>query len=395
MPLFQNTSTKVKPELKKNILNFGYGNNYKYEGMLAYSFDRFYVVTKFILPSIGDQKFSKLNYDNTCTYLDNRNAQTTETRKHILDLMTFCKKIDPFVVYYKRLIKSYNHMAHNILENEINLILPQVPRKQKCKIITMLISSFIGLAYEGLSSFLHHKQNKVLHKAVKAMDNKATIQHNKLMQLDNSVLMYGIYTVETLEKLINTVCNIHNTTSSHERLFVGQHVFLTLRSLYAHSLGLHHYSINSLLYLRTIQDKYIALYRELITQLCIYTSAIRILAKGYLPNTLVTPSKLKEILTEVRKMLQIIDPDYDLVIDRLHLYYNMQLVTFGIDKDKNLIVQFLIFIQPYIQQPLILYQLETVLVLIIDQNTRAHSYTHLQVEKPYIALNSEMYISLQ
>ena len=40
------------------------------------------------------------------------------------------------------------------------------------------------------------------------------------------------------------------------------------------------------------------------------------------------------------------NPDYDLVIDRLHLYYNMQLVTFGIDKDKNLIIQFPVFIQP-------------------------------------------------
>ena len=36
------------------------------------------------------------------------------------DLVTFCKKIEPFVIYYKRLIKSYNIMAHNILKNEIN-----------------------------------------------------------------------------------------------------------------------------------------------------------------------------------------------------------------------------------------------------------------------------------
>ena len=72
---------------------------------------------------------------------------------------------------------------------------------------------------------------------------------------------------------------------------------------------------------------------------------IRILAKGYLPNTLVTPLKLKEILNEVRKTLWVTHPDYDLVIDRLHLYYDMQLVTFGIDKDKNLIVQFPIFVQ--------------------------------------------------
>ena len=105
--------------------------------MLVHSFNRFYVVTKFILPSIRDLKFSKLNYDNTCAYLDNRNTQTTETGKHKLDLMTFCKRIEPFVMYYKRLIKSYNHMAYNILENEINLFLPQVPRKHKCGIITI------------------------------------------------------------------------------------------------------------------------------------------------------------------------------------------------------------------------------------------------------------------
>ena len=72
----------------------------------------------------------------------------------------------------------------------------------------------------------------------------------------------------------------------------------------------------------------------------------------------------------------------------------MQLVTFGIDKYKNHIVQFLIFIQPYTQQPLILYQMETVPVPVIDQNIWAHSYTHLQVAKPYITLNSETYISL-
>ena len=160
---------KIKPELKKNILNFGYRINYKYEGMLVHSFDRFYLVTKFILPSIGELQFSKLNYDNTCTYLDNKNIYNTETRKHMLDLVTFCKKIEPFVMYYKRLIKSYNNTAHNILKNEIKLILPQVPRKQKHGIITRLVSSFIGSAYEGITSFLHHK-------AVKAMENKAEIQ---------------------------------------------------------------------------------------------------------------------------------------------------------------------------------------------------------------------------
>ena len=78
---YQSTSAKIKPELKKNILNFGYGINYKHEGMLAHSFDRFYVVTKFILPSIGDLKFPTLNYYNICAYQDNRNMCYHESKK--------------------------------------------------------------------------------------------------------------------------------------------------------------------------------------------------------------------------------------------------------------------------------------------------------------------------
>ena len=44
---------------------------------------------------------------------------------------------------------------------------------------------------------------------------------------------------------------------------------------------------------------------------------------------------------------------------------------------------------------MILYQLETVLVPVIDKNTKADTYTQLQIKKPYIALNTEMYINIR
>ena len=144
---------KIRPELQKNILNFGYGTNYKYEGMLVHSFDRFYVVTKFMLPMVGDIKFSKLNFDHTCMYMKKEYAPNTDSRKYLTELRTYCNKIKPFVSYYNKLINSYNKTAHNILQNEIKLLLCQVSR-QKCGIITTLVSSFIGLAYEEISSFL-------------------------------------------------------------------------------------------------------------------------------------------------------------------------------------------------------------------------------------------------
>ena len=89
-----------------------------------------------------------------CAYLNSKNAQNAETRKYMLDLRTFCKKIEPFAVCYKR---SHNNTMDNILENEINLLLTQILRKQKYGIITTLVSSLIGLAYEGISSYLHHR----------------------------------------------------------------------------------------------------------------------------------------------------------------------------------------------------------------------------------------------
>ena len=80
-------------------LNFGYGINYKYEGMLTHSFNRFYVVTKFMLPSIKDIKFSRLNFDHTCAYMNKEYAPNTDSRKYLTKLKTYCNKIKPFVSY--------------------------------------------------------------------------------------------------------------------------------------------------------------------------------------------------------------------------------------------------------------------------------------------------------
>ena len=172
--------------------------------MLTHSFHRFYVVIKFMLPMVGDIKFSKLNFDHTCMYMKKECAPNTDSRKYLTELRTYCNKIKPFVSYYSKLINSYNRTTHNILQNEIRLLLLQVSR-QKCGIIITLVSSFIGLVYEGISSFLQQKCKNALHKAANAINDQVNIQHNKLMKLDDTMLMHGIYNAETLEKLIKTV----------------------------------------------------------------------------------------------------------------------------------------------------------------------------------------------
>ena len=168
---------KFNPELQKNILNFGYGINYKYEGMLMHSFDRFYIITKFILPSIGDIKFSHLTFDDSCSYMNKEYTPNRDSSKYLKELKRYCHKLKPFVSYYSKLIKSYNNTVYDLLENKIKPLLPTKPR-QKWGLVTTLISGFIGLAYEGISSFLQRKQDSALKRAVSAMGNEIETQHN-------------------------------------------------------------------------------------------------------------------------------------------------------------------------------------------------------------------------
>ena len=226
------------------------------------------------------------------------------------------------------------------------------------------------------------------------MSFKADIQRNKFMHFEDTLVMYEVYSTETSEKPIKTVHVLHSKQSMYESLFAGQ---MTKAYKYCSQMhgdhGIQHYAINSILYLRTIKDKYIEMYNEFISQLYNYAKVIRILAKVYLLITLVTPLKLQDILALIKETLTKTNPDYDIVIKRLHWYYDMKLVTFRIDTKRNLIIQFPVFVQPYTHQPLILYQLETVPV--IDKNTRADTYMKLQIRKPYIALNTETYINIR
>ena len=66
--------------------------------------------------------------------------------------------------------------------------------------------------------------------------------------------------------------------------------------MYLASQGANYYAIHSLLCLRPIQEKYTKMYERFVNQLKEYLCAIRILSKGYLPISLLPPSKLARIL---------------------------------------------------------------------------------------------------
>ena len=76
------------PELKRNILNFVYGVNFKYEGMLSHSFDQFYIMTKFELPKTKDLRVVMFKFDYECSY-----ASHTSSNTNYVKLLKYCMEI--------------------------------------------------------------------------------------------------------------------------------------------------------------------------------------------------------------------------------------------------------------------------------------------------------------
>ena len=196
--------------------------NFKYKECFHIPFDRFYVVAKFELPKVKDLKLTTIDFDSRCSYLARNESCYSKIFK-------YCLKIVPYMEFYKMQIEYYNHMAYEILPDEIDLILPTFPTNKRPKRGAILASvlggiacSVICLVYQGILSFLHHKRHKVLNKAVKVMERKTDIQCNKIHHLEDTMIMYSVYNSETLTELIDTVHRMHNTYSWKERTFAGR-----------------------------------------------------------------------------------------------------------------------------------------------------------------------------
>ena len=65
--------------------------------MLAHSFDQFYVVTTFILPTLDDLKLLPIKYDNDCKYIQDLDYQDDDQiKQNINDLLLYCTKLKPY-----------------------------------------------------------------------------------------------------------------------------------------------------------------------------------------------------------------------------------------------------------------------------------------------------------
>lgn len=408
---------RYSSDLSQNILNMSYGINFKYNGMLHHNIDRVWVITKFKMIKPADLKLPIMQLSNDC----DRFTKLTQSGKITLEskeISFLCKVVTPLVLTLKGKEQYYKKRALDILHRDVHIALhghktrlrrsfgaptnishPSGGSVRNKRFITAFLPAIAGLAtiaVESLGSFLTKKRNTAMEKGIHAIHTDPTLLNNVLKGLDRDMLLYGKFSLDSLDNIADQLAELHAKSSNMENIlniynatkfqiqFLGES--LSGRIRFSHMVNT---------YLHTVSEKHIRLYEEFINHLQDLLRAIRTLSRGYLPAELFPPGLLHSITTQAVQMLQENHPDYTAVLSHVTKYYDLKVVTFALDKNDNLIVSFPIFVHDRTKRPLTLYELETVLVPIMDENNKADSYTRVQVSKPYIAINKGYYIELR
>ena len=91
------------------------------------------------------------------------------------------------------------------------------------------------------------------------MEKKIDLQQNQIYHLEDTLIMYGVYNSDMLTALINTVHKMQNTTTWKERTFAGK--LNQMCQLYLNEEGVHNFAINSVLFLTTVREKNVKMYK--------------------------------------------------------------------------------------------------------------------------------------
>ena len=258
-----------------------------------------------------------------------------------------------------------------------------------------IVGKLATIAIEALGSHLQKKRRRAMAKALERLESKQFLNKNQLYKLDNDFLMFGDYDIQTTDGMIKLLGNLNNRTQYLENIITGKDPTTARNFLKNNLRGTEIFSHQVQMYMQAMRERYLRVPENLISELRLLLRSIAILSRGYLPPQLFSPTDIVRISQAALSMIKNKHPDYVLAIPQASSYYDMRLVTFGIDEDDRLVVCFPIFVKDFSRKSMTLYQIETVPVPILDTNEEANSYSQAVINKPYIATNNDYYIQLE
>ena len=441
----------LSSDVGRNKLNFGYGVNFKYNVELHNNLDRVWVVQRFNLPKGLTSYFTGMKLGLDCEYKNLRPLYTDkslaiDSLSRINFIKDVCRQTKPMLAQMEEGAYFYQKTIEKLVNGDIPNALHKLPVVEKARykrsrqgndnknkhgmsehlqtggsdslheysvytntflfeherkkrgllgIAMPVLGKLATIAIEALGSHLQKKRRRAMTKALERMESRQFLNKNQLYKLDNDFLMFGDYEIQTTDDMIRLLGNLNNRTQYLEKIITGKDPTTARNYLKNNIRGTEVFTHQVQMYMQAMRERYLRVPENLINELRLLLRSIAILSRGYLPPQLFSPTDIVRISQAALSMIKSKHPDYVLAIPQASIYYDMRLVTFGIDENDRLVVCFPIFVKDFSRKPMTLYQIETVPVPILDTNEEANSYSQAVINKPYIATNNDYYIQLE
>ena len=382
----------------RNKMMFPYGVNFKYNGKLSHNIARVWVVTKFPLPDFRNLSIPEMNLEPDCNFRNRPGLADvwTDRYEYIIGYLSImCREATPLLALLEQKKVHYKGEIERRIQS-IEAALPALRSAGRTKRFVGALPALAGLvtlAVEGISSYLQSKRNKAMATALNAMQDSQVETWNRLNRHKKDLLLYGQFSINSTNEIVKTLNDIYARQSFVENMMTN--LSKSWKPTYlSNPAGASLYANHMNTYISTASEKYNNLMQELLQNLETLLRSIRDLSKGRLPIDLITPAMLSNFTETVGIELGKSHPNYVLAFPNIHKYYDINVVTFGIE-ERNLIITFPIFIRPLNSHKLTLYQIETTYVPIEDLNSEMSSFSRLKTQKPYFAANMYHYIQLE
>ena len=439
--LIQDSVSSRSPDVYMNQLRPEYGVNFKYNGMIAHSLERMWVVLRIPLPDL-EYLVNGLPFDWVLPFQEElRNCSEAYQNMNKEEQLYASSMKGVYNSYPCELCKrsqkrrqdrltQISEELRTIVSREFPAALPQlfgtggddkgptsISRSKRFAFLAALgkvaISGLVPIASELVSSKIRKKRNKAVVNAINALRSQVATNTQEMYTMKDQMVVFQNKVLD-LTKGVGEALQAHKeeTKTQMNAMYEGITTYLRerdqglIRELEKRDrymsafIKVHMIRTGTEDACRQLMDIYdIEMIGPAERVLAAYKRVLRsiaVLGKGYLPQELVGFTELQGIINNVTKVIRQKGGAYVPALESIYHYYDMKLVSFMVDPEaKDMVVTFPVLLKPVNMDPLKLYEIETVHVPVEDQDPLANTYTRVVTSKPYIATAPSFYIQLR
>ena len=222
----------------------------------------------------------------------------------------------------------------------------------------------------------------------------------KVVKLENDMISLAHITMQGLEHLQNELIrqgrHIRNITARVKRMeFEVDH----MKTFIADNTNSIRFLGNLLGILLSDLNRYLMLYESILSELDHFLDALDNLSNNKLSHSVMPPKEMSDLTAHVNGVLKTQYPNYEIVVSKVHDYYNLPFSTFAC-QGNTLMVHISFYIKPINLESLHMYEIKSIPVPyhmneeLIDETESKYTYTKIKPSKEILAMGSKSQINL-